>query len=136
MGNPRAESSGVSSRGDRGVLAEIVLFAIDSSRTGAGADDLAQCHEFQAAVLVQSRGPIYRQFHALPKSQLSLGGKQNAAARNVLRPAAAGLRNAFGLQQLIADVVLEGKPVGGPPIGCREILAVTAHRFLFSNSIM
>ena len=68
--------------------------------------------------------------------QLSLGGKQNAAARNVLRPAAAGLRNAFGLQQLIADVVLEGKPVGGPPIGCREILAVTAHRFLFSNSIM
>jgi len=40
---------------------------------------------------------------------MRLGSKQDAPARNVLRPALTGLRNVFNLQQLVTDNVFDGK---------------------------
>src|SRR5215472_2962481 len=96
--NWAGQISDSSTRPSNSPRAEIVFFDIDSSLAGTRAHDFAQGHQYQSAILIQLRRPIHRQFDALPECQSRLGGKQDAAARDIAGPAIPGLDNDPALQ--------------------------------------
>lgn len=103
--------AGTSRRRQRRLRPELVLLNLHRSASILEAHHASASHQLQGALIVELRGPAYRQFQPAAWQQNMLGSEQHTGAGNIDRLAIAGFFAGSLAQNTVANVALNRKAI-------------------------